>query len=200
MDYCGSLAHLIWAGLGTTPVEKHLLDRVCIGYTKAGGTLNFVYLGHRLISRAKKKRRRSWFCVNIYMPQSAPFLSLEALPICLFLPASLLLQLLYHGSAGLHGRCLGQRLSPHHLLAPLRLPPLHSGQPAAAASRRRVILAIKHTEGGDADAELIWERVWIIKFGGVTLQMLYDPPSNFFARVSGGGRGVAEWFWLDCPS
>lgn len=80
------------------------------------------------------------------MPPSAPFLSLVALPFCLFLPASLLLQLLYHGFAGLHGRCLRQRLSPHQLLAPLRLPSLDGGQPAAAASRRRVVLAVEHTE------------------------------------------------------
>lgn len=51
---CGCLTHLIWASLGTAPVEQHLLNGVCIGYTKAGGTLNLVYLGNRLISRAKK--------------------------------------------------------------------------------------------------------------------------------------------------
>lgn len=60
----GSLAHLVRAGLGAAPVEQHLLDGVRVGYTKAGGTLDLVYLGDRLISRAKEK---SQVCVNIYM-------------------------------------------------------------------------------------------------------------------------------------
>lgn len=119
---CGSLAHLIWAGLGTTPVEQHLLDWVCIGYTKAGGTLDPVYLGDCLISRAKRK-----VCINIYMLWRAPFLSLVATPLCLSLPASVLLKLLYHGFAGLHGGRLRHSLSPHQLLASVRLPSLDGG-------------------------------------------------------------------------
>lgn len=51
----GRLAHLICSGFGTTPVKQHLLDGVCVGYSEAGGTLNFVYLGDRLISRAENK-------------------------------------------------------------------------------------------------------------------------------------------------
>lgn len=53
----GCFAHLIGAGLGAAPVEQHLLDGVRVGYTKAGGTLDLVYLGDRLISRAERKSR-----------------------------------------------------------------------------------------------------------------------------------------------
>lgn len=64
--------------------------------------------------------------------------------LCLFIPATLLLQLLYHGFAGLHGRRLGQSLGPHQLLAPLCLPSLDGGQPATPAAGRCVVFSIKH--------------------------------------------------------
>lgn len=47
-------SYLIRPGLGTAPVKQHLLDGVCVGNAKAGGTLNLVYFGHCLISRAEE--------------------------------------------------------------------------------------------------------------------------------------------------
>lgn len=151
--------------------------------------------------------KKSQVCVNIYMLWPTPFLSLVALHLCLSLPASLLLQLLYHGFAGLHGRGLRQSLSPHQLFAPLRLPPLHSSHAAAAASstRRSVVLAIKHTGAATRTAQVHLWRCADYTFCVITVLMLYNPPAHFFACVRGRGgrrsrRGEAVWFWLDCPS
>lgn len=103
--------------------------------------------------------------------------------LCLSLPASLLLQLLYHGLAGLHGGGLRQGLSPHQLLASLRLPPFHGSQPAAAAARRRVVLAIEHAGGTDMGAELARDLTLCV---ATVLMFLYSP-AHFLAGVGGGG-------------
>lgn len=104
--------------------------------------------------------------------------------LCLSLPASLLLQLLYHGLAGLHSGGLRQGLSPHQLLASLRLPPLHGSQPAAAATaRRRVVLAIEHAGGTDMGAELARDLTLCV----ATVLMFVNSPAHFLAGVGGGG-------------
>lgn len=89
--------------------------------------------------------RENWVCLNIYALWTTSSLYLVVTFLCLSIPATLLLQLLDHGFAGLHGRRLGQSLGPHQLLAPLCLPSLDGGQPAAPAAGRCVVFSIKHT-------------------------------------------------------